>query len=118
MSSLRGVNRLGNELLECHNCDKALGDTVRDTYRCPECGDYVHVYAEDVKTATKIVLLRKRATEVEEGDWVYLPGMLTKNPYLVLAVRDRGDMVGLALKNYREYKVAKEDGVNIRVGSW
>jgi len=118
MRSLRGTNRLENERLECHSCETILGDEVRDTYRCPSCGDYVHIYAEDVQTETRIVLLRKRSTEVKVGDLVHLPGRLTKDCHVVLAVNDRGSEVGLALKGYREYKVSKEGGVNIRDGSW
>ena len=112
------MNRLENERLECHSCDTTLGDDVRDTYRCPHCNDYVHIYAEDVQTGTRIVLLRKRATEVNVGDLVHLPAMLTKDCYTVLAVKDHGTKVGLALKGYREYKIPKADGVHIRDGSW
>lgn len=118
MRSLRGTNRLPNERLQCLDCDATLSDEVRETYRCPECGEYVHIYAEDAETGTKVVLLRKRSTEVRVGDLVHLPGQLTKDCYSVLAVNDRGDKVGLALKGYGEYKVSKEDGVNIRTGSW
>ena len=118
MRSLRSINRLENERLECLGCEKVLGDEVRDTYRCPDCGDYVHIFAEDMQTGTRIVLLRKRSTEVKVGDLVYLPGALTKDCNAVLAVNDRGSKVGLALKNYGEYRVPKEDGVNVRDGAW
>lgn len=119
VASLEGVNRLSCEKFTCHQCEKNYSDDdVRKTWRCPDCGDYIYIYAEDADSNTRIVLLRKRASEVTEGDMVHLPGSLTKECNQVLGVRVIGNKLGLGLKGYGTYKISPEDPVNIRTGSW
>lgn len=119
MSSLSGVNRLSSERYECLSCNQEYSDDeVRDTWKCPECADYIHVYAEDEETGTRIVLLRKAAREVVKGDLVHLHGGLTEEPYQVLGVNDRGAKIGLGLKGYRELKIDPDAPVNLRTGAW
>ena len=119
MHSLASVNRLHKERFECHECEKTYSDDeVRNTWKCPDWGAYIHVYAEDEETNTKIVLIRKRASEVEEGDLVHLPGGLTNDPYLVLGVNDLGSKLGIRLKDYGQYKVAPDGPINCRTGAW
>jgi hypothetical protein len=77
------------------------------------------VYAEDVETGTRIVLIRKQAKEVEPGDLVHLPGMLTEGSYLVLGISELSNgKLGIGLKGYTQYKVLPDEPVNCRVGAW
>ena len=118
MGSLGHVNRLEHERYECHSCNREYeDDEVRNTWKCPACADYVHVYAED-ETGTRIVLLRKAAREVEKGDLVHLPGGLTGQSYMVLGINNRGAKLGLGLQEYGEFKIAPGEPVNIRTGAW
>ena len=84
----------------------------------PICGEYIFVYAEDEETNTKIVIIRKRASEVEAGDLVYLHGQLTEKPYQVLGVNDLGGKLGIGLKGYGQLKVSPDDPVNCGWGTW
>jgi DNA-directed RNA polymerase subunit RPC12/RpoP len=119
MTSMGGVNRLRNERFKCEKCDKAFrDDEVRNSWRCPICGEYILIYAEDEETNTNIVLIRKPASEVEVRDLIYLPGSLTKEPYQVVSVNDLGAKLGIGLKGYGRYKVTPDDTVNCRYGAW
>jgi ribosomal protein L37AE/L43A len=119
MKSLSGVNRLPEERFECHDCEREFtDDEVRDTWKCPLCEAYIHIYAEDAETHTKIVLVRKAAQEIQVDDLVHLPGMLTKKPYLVLGVNQLRGQLGIGLKEYGQYKVSPDAPVNCRVGAW
>lgn len=115
-----GVNRLSNERYDCPQCTQSFTDNeVRDTWKCPDCGGHIHVYAEDEETDTRIVLIRKRACEVEPGDLVHLPGMLAQSPYRVLGVSKLGGgKLGIGLKGYTQYKLGPNEPVNCRIGSW
>lgn len=117
---MSGVNRLPSERYECPSCEQAFDDDeVRNAWKCPKCGGYISVYAEDLETGTRIVLIRKQAKEVEDGDLVHLPGMLTEESYLVLGVSKLSNgKLGIGLKGYAQYKVMPDDPVNIRVGAW
>jgi len=117
---MSGVNRLPSERYECPRCDEAFEDEeVRDTWKCPKCSGYISVYAEDVETDTRIVLIRKQASEVQKGDLVHLPGMLTKEPYLVLGISQQNNgKLCIGLKQYGQYKVLADEPVNCRIGAW
>lgn len=119
MKSLSGVNRLSKERCECNNCDRELSvDEVKHTWKCPSCGEHLHIYAEDDETGTKIVLIRKAAREIEKGDLVHLPGGLTKESYMVLGVSEIGQQLGIGLKGYGQLKVLPSEPINCRVGAW
>lgn len=113
MTSMGGVNRLHKERFECHKCNKSFTDLeVRDTWRCPDCDEYIFVWAEDGATNTRIVLIRKRASEVKKGDLVYLHGRLTEKPYKVLGVTFVAPKLGIGLEGYGQRKVSPDDPVN------
>jgi len=117
MSRMSGVNRLPVEKYSCPNCETGLDDDqVCHSWRCPECNDYVHVWAHDPDTDTKITLIRKRGDEIEEGDLIHLPGQLTKDCYLVLGTSQVKDKVGIGLKGYGQFKVLPDVPVNCRIG--
>ena len=113
------VNRLPNEKYECHKCEKTyLSEDVQDTWKCPACGSLIHIYAEDPDTKTKIVLLRKFAREIGEGDMVHLPGGLTKESYRVLGINKKGNKLGIGLEGYGQYLVSPLEPINCRTGAW
>ncbi|MEO9524815.1 MULTISPECIES: hypothetical protein [Marinobacter] len=117
MSRMSGVNRLPVEKYSCPICETDLDDDqVRHTWRCPKCNDYVHVWAHDPDTDTKITLIRKRGDEIEEGDLIHLPGQLTKDCYWVLGTSQVKDKVGIGLKGYGQFKVLPDEPVNCRIG--
>lgn len=118
MRKMGGVNRLPSERYECPACKQAFDDEeVRNTWKCPKCDGYISVYAEDVDTGTRIVLVRKQAKEVGPGDLVHLPGMLTKACYEVLGVSELSNgKLGIGLKGYTQYKVLPDEPVNCRIG--
>ncbi|MDD5214708.1 MAG: hypothetical protein PHQ03_04095 [Methylococcales bacterium] len=119
MASLAGINRLEKEKFECHNCKKEFSDDeIRDTWKCPKCGGYVLIYAEDEETNTKITLIRKVANEVKVGDLVHLPGGLTEESYQVLDIKNYGSKLSIALKNHGVHKVSLNEPINCRVGAW
>lgn len=120
MSRMGEVNRLPKERYECLDCESEFEDEkVSDTWKCPNCGDYIGVYAEDERTGTRIVLIRKPANEVKTGDRVHLHGMLTGESYSVLGVSKLNNgKLGIGLKGYGQYKIAPNDPVNCRIGSW
>ncbi|WP_075173750.1 hypothetical protein [Neptunomonas phycophila] len=117
MSKMSGVNRLEVEKYSCPDCEVDLNDEdVRNSWRCPKCNDFVHIWAHDPGTNTKITLVRKRADEVEEGDMVHLPGQLTKDCYWVLGISKVKSQIGIGLKGYGQYKLAADEPVNCRIG--
>ncbi|ORU94501.1 MAG: hypothetical protein A6F72_08840 [Cycloclasticus sp. symbiont of Poecilosclerida sp. N] len=119
MSLMSSVNRLSSEKFKCHECEVDLSnDEVQHTWKCPTCKSLVHIYAEDIESKTKIVLLRKPASEIEDGDLVHLPGGLTKKSYRVLGVNKKGDKLGLGLEGYGQYLVSPEEPINCRTGAW
>jgi len=115
-----GVNRLSKERYECPSCERDFEDQeVRNTWKCPNCGGYIWVYAEDEEAGIRIVLIRKPANEVATEDQVHLPGMLNGEPYSVLGVSELSNgKLGIGLKGYGQYKVLPDDPVNCRMGSW
>lgn len=120
MNRMEAVNRLPKERYECSICESEFEDeNVRSTWKCPNCGSYIWVYAEDEGTVTRIVLIRKPAKEVEAGDLVHLPGMLTSECYSVLGVSELSNgKLGIGLKGYGQYKLLPDEPVNCRIGSW
>lgn len=117
---MSGVNSLLKERYTCLRCEKAFTrEEVRRTWKCPVCTDeYIHVYAEDEESGTRIVLTRKAASEVSIGDLVHLPGMLAKEAYRVLGINTRKDKIGLGLEGYGEVRFDPDGPVNCREGSW
>ena len=71
-----------------------------------------------MKTETRVVLTRKAANEVAVGDLVHLPAMLTEAPFMVLAIHQRNELLGIALKGYGEVRFHPDQPVNCREGSW
>lgn len=120
MNNMSCVNRLPSERYECPTCVQVFDDEdVQDTWKCPKCGGYISVFAEDVATDTRIVLIRKQAKEVEPDDLVYLPSMLTKESFLVLGISElRNGKLGIGLKGYTQYKVLPDAPVNCQIGAW
>lgn len=117
MSLMSGVNRLPIEKYSCPDCETDLqDDQVRSSWRCPDCNEYVHVWAHDPDTDTKITLVRKRADEVEEGDLVHLPGQLKKECFLVLGTSKVKEKIGIGLQGYGQFKVEPGEPVNCRIG--
>lgn len=117
MSRMSGVNRLPIETYSCTNCEAGFKyDQVGHSRRCPECNDYVHVWAHDPGTNTKITLIRKRGDEIEEGDLIHLPGQLIKDCYWVLGTSRVKDKIGIGLKGYGQLKVFPDEPVNCRIG--
>ncbi|MGZ8923451.1 MAG: hypothetical protein ACXW0M_08870 [Methylosarcina sp.] len=120
MSRMGGVNRLPKERYEYPHCERDFEDQeVRNTWKCPNCGGYIWVYAEDEETATRIILIRKPAKEVVPEDRVHLPGMLTGGSYCVFGISELSNgKLGIGLHGYGQYKVLPNEPVNYRMGSW
>lgn len=117
MTRMSGVNRLPIEQYSCPNCETDLNDAqVRHSWRCQKCNEYVHVWAHDPDTDTKITLIRKRGDEIEEGDLVHLPGQLTKDCHWVIGTSKVKDKIGIGLKGYGQFKVLADEAVNCRIG--
>lgn len=117
MNSMSKVNRLPVEKYSCSSCDIELNDDeVRNSWRCPECKDFVRIWAYDPVTDTKITLIRKRADEVEKYDCIHLPGELTGDCYLVLGTSKLREKIGIGLKGYGQYKLLPDQPVNCRTG--
>jgi len=121
MRSMSYVNRLPTEIFKCVICTKEFTyDEVKDTWKCPECGDPIYIYAEDLETATRIVLIRKNADELVKGDLVHLSGRLTESPYSVIGINSNSPekKLSVGLKGYGSYNFSKEESINCRVGKW
>lgn len=118
MNKMSCVNRLPSERYECPTCEQVFdNEDVQDTWKCPKCGGYISVYAEDVATDTKIVLIRKQAKELELEDLVYLP--LNTKSYMVLGINKlRNGKLGFGLKGYTQYKLLPDEPVNCQIGAW
>jgi DNA-directed RNA polymerase subunit RPC12/RpoP len=120
MRSMGGINRLPVETYVCVACEKEYADAeVRHTWRCPECDAYIYVHAVGVDSPDDhIAIVRKRASEVERGDLVLLPGQLDGEAYVVLGISEAQGKLGIGLKNYGQYKVSPDEPMNCRVGAW
>lgn len=120
MKSMGGVNRLPVEKYSCVDCEKDYNDEeVRNTWRCPVCNEYIYVYAEGYNDPNNhITIIRKRASEINKGDLVLLPGQLDGESYMVLGITPVKDKLGIGLKGYTQLKVNPEEPINCRVGSW
>lgn len=119
MSRTSSVNKLYTEIYKCTNCDKEfIFNDIKKKWKCPECDDYICVYVEDKESNTRIVLIRKKACDLEKGDFIHLPGGLADSPYQVLGVNILGKKLGIGLKGYGQFKVFPGDTINCRMGAW
>ena len=120
MAKMKNISRLPSESYQCPECEGVYeNEDVQDTWCCPNCNDPIYVYAEDIETDTRIVLIRVAASKIEEGMMIHLPYQLTKESYQVLGVNllDNGKL-SIGLKGYGAYKVSPADPVNCRMGAW
>lgn len=117
MRSMRGINRLAVEKFWCSTCetDRNVAD-VEVTWRCPECDDLIEVRAVSSDGNEQIVIVRKRASELEQGDLFLMPGQLDGDFYRVLGVSRLKEKLGIGLTGYGQLKIDPDDPVNCRIG--
>lgn len=115
--NLSSVNRLDTERYECLSCAKEYSDCeISQIWKCPDCDELIHVYAEDSQSGERAVLNRKCASDVEQFDLVHFPGQILGPSYRVLGTRIKGKKIALLLEGYGSYVLMPNDPVNIRIG--
>jgi ribosomal protein L37AE/L43A len=114
MKSMGSINRLTVEIYTCVTCEKNYDDEdVRHTWKCPKCNNYIYIYAEGhVDPDNHIVIIRKRASELEKGDLFLMPGNLDGNSYMVLGIAELKNKLGIGLQGWGQYKLHPDDPVN------
>jgi DNA-directed RNA polymerase subunit RPC12/RpoP len=119
MRSMRGISRLARESFWCSKCKAERTDEdVHDNWRCPECNELIQVRAYSNDGAERIALVRKRASELREGDQFLFPGQLDGTSYRVLGISPVKNGLGVGLEGYGRHIVAPEEPVNCRTGRW
>lgn len=119
MRSMRGINRLAVEKYWCPDCEQERSlDDVASEWKCPECGERIHVRAMSSDGNERIVIVRMRASELQEDDLLLMPGQLDGKSYRVLGVNEVNNRLGIGLSSWGRYMVDKEEPVNCRIGTW
>lgn len=119
MRSMRGINRLAMEKYWCHDCDQERSlDDVASEWKCPECGERIHVRAISSDGNERIVLVRMRASELQVDDLLLMPGQLDGDFYRVIGISEVKNKLGIGLRNWGRYVVDKDEPVNCRNGTW
>lgn len=119
MRSMHGINRLSNESFRCDTCevDHVLEDVKHD-WKCPTCREYIQVLAANADGSERLVIVRKRASELKVGDLLLMPGNLDGKSYQVLGVTPIKGRLGIGLRGWGQYKIDADEPVNCRVGAW
>lgn len=123
MNKVLRISYFENESYRCNHCgnDKININEAQDTWRCSDCENYIYIYASD--DGGRGVFIRKKASEIERGDWVRPDHFELSQHYLVLGVnkmttKANNGKLGIGLKEYRQIIVSPEDIISCRVGGW
>ncbi len=116
------VNFFENEKYRCpSSSNEYKREDVENSWLCPDCGEHVYIYASS--SEDRGVFIRKKGSEIVEGDLVRPDGFGINDNYEVLGVKklttkaDNGK-VGLGLKQYRQIAVNPQDFIACRIGGW
>ena len=117
------ISYFAEEKYQCHSCrkDKIERSDVDITWCCPDCGQYIYIYASDEES--RGVFIRKRATEIVKGDLVRPNHFKLEEHYQVLGInalttKKHIGKLGLGLKGFRQEIVEPNDFISCRVGAW
>lgn len=102
---------------KCSKCNKfyGKGDILEiKEWKCPECGEYLHIAAPELGTGRTLV--RKRACELNIYDQIHLPGY--EYIYEVLNITKKKGKIDLALKGYGKLSLGSDEFVSIIVGGY
>jgi len=103
----------------CPECESTkISDEVEDTWRCPKCKSLIHVHIECQTTGDRIALIRKQASELDEGDLFLFNGKLNKESYLILGIKTSKNQLAIGLKGWGQVKLTPNTPVNCRIGMW
>jgi hypothetical protein len=116
---MHGVNRLAQEAFWCPRCEEEHPiESVNRDWKCPTCGEFIHVQAISRDGTERIAIIRKRASELREGDLFLMPGQLDGDSYQVLGVNQLKNGLGIGLRGWGKYKIDSDEPVNCRIGTW
>lgn len=119
MRSMHRVNRLAQEKFWCPDCEEVHSvEVVENDWKCPTCGEYIHVQAISRDGTERIVIVRKRASEIKTGDLFLMPGELDGDFYQVLGINQLRHCLGIGLLGWGQYKIDSDEPVNCRIGAW
>ena len=119
MSRMSFVNRFYKEKYICIECEKSFkSEQVEDTWRCPICNNYIHIYAETEDGECRITLIRKKAKEVVEGDMYVFHGHQSEGGSHVFKVTIKNGTAHISIKGYGTKTDDAESPVNLQTGSW
>lgn len=117
---MKRAMKFSSETYKCpENGDEYQSSEVENDWRCPDCRNYISIYAEEKGTGKRGVFIRKRADEVEEGDLLKPDGMLLNQHYMVKGITLlKNGKLGIGLKEYTQIKLEPDSCVACRVGGW
>lgn len=111
--------RMPGETYSCASCDDKSFDYSEacQNWRCPDCDDYIHIYAEDTAASDKGDFYRKRADEVMLYELVKPGRMRISCSYAVKGITPLGNgKLGFGLTDYGRLVLEKDDWVTVRIG--
>lgn len=101
---------------KCPYCEKFFTNTemlVKHSWRCSECGSYIHIAAPELKDGH--VLIRKRVTELRPYDSVVVSGQYIHD---VINVTTQKNKIRVALKGFGVETYSPTDFVSVIDGGY
>ena len=101
---------------KCPYCEKYFTDTkmlVNHSWRCPDCGNYIHIAAPELKDGH--VLIRKRVTELSQYDSEVVSGQYIHD---VINVTTQKNKIRVALKGFGPQTYDCTDFVSVIDGGY
>lgn len=114
---MRSVHRFPFERYACPNCEHENLDelTVDRSWRCPDCNNFIWIYAGYSVPDDEGIYVRKRADEVNRNE--RMKPNSSDETYRVLGINQlESGKLGFGLEGFGQFKREKDDCVTLRVG--
>ncbi|WP_323660626.1 hypothetical protein [Pectobacterium versatile] len=114
----RNVIRISGEIYKCpENGTTHDYENVRDTWKCPDCDEYIKICVKNTNTGEQATFIRKRADEVKVGELVKPMGGVMTDYNEVLGIDQlKNGKFGFGLKGLGRRYFDPDEFITCRTG--